>query len=428
MQIELSYGKQGLKIDVPDRNLTKVLTMKCREPIHDPYIALIKTLLQPIGCEQTLFDMAKGRETACILICDITRPVPNKVLLPPILKTLHAAGLKPENILILIATGIHRPNEGDELLELVGAEIADRYRIQNHFSRDLASHKYLGQTGRGTEIWIDRRYLDADLKITTGFIEPHLMAGFSGGRKLIVPGIASIETMKYMHGPRLLEHPNAREGVIEGNPFHDEALEIAKLAGVDFIVNVALNEQRQITGIFSGELERAHLEGVGFVRESVRDTLPSPVDIVITTSAGYPLDTTWYQAIKGLTSALPIVKESGTIILAAQCSEGVGSPEFAKLVHETSDLNKFMQDIFKEGFFVIDQWQLEEHAKAARKAHIILVSDGLTRKQKEEMHVSWAPTVEDALTVAFSRHGDDANVAVIPKGPYILAEIEQSRH
>jgi len=351
--------------------------------------------------------------------------VPNKILLPPILKTLHAAGLKPENILILIATGIHRPNEGDELLELVGAEIAEHYPVQNHFSRDLASHKYLGQTVRGTEVWIDRRYLDAQLKIATGFIEPHLMAGFSGGRKLIVPGIASIETMKSMHGPRLLEHPNAREGVIEGNPFHEEAVEIAKIAGVDFIVNVALNEQRQITGIFSGDLERAHLEGVNFVRESVRDAVPAPVDIVVTTSAGYPLDATWYQAIKGLTSALPIVKEGGTIILAAQCSEGVGSAEFRKLVHETSDLTKFIQDIFREDFFVIDQWQLEEYAKAARKAHIVLVSDGLSQEEKDAMHLSWSPSVADALREAFLKHGSAAKVAVIPKGPYILADVEQ---
>ncbi len=413
-----------MKIEVPDRNLVKVLTMKTREPIHDPNIALIKTLLRPIGCAQTFFDMAKGRETACILICDITRPVPNKILLPPILKTLHAAGLKPENILILIATGIHRPNEGDEILELVGPEIAGRYRIENHFSKDLAAHKYLGQTVRGTEVWIDRRYLDADFKIATGFIEPHLMAGFSGGRKLVVPGIASIETMKYMHGPRLLEHPNAREGVIEGNPFHEEALEIARMAGIDFIVNVALNEQKQITGIFSGESESAHMEGVNFVRESVRDTVSAPADIVITTSAGYPLDKTWYQAIKGLTAALPIVKEGGTIILAAQCSEGLGSREFAKLVYDSADLEKFMRDIFREDFFVIDQWQLEEYAKAARKAHIILVSDGLSRKEKEAMHVAWAQTVEDALNTAFKRHGNDAQVAVIPKGPYILAEIE----
>ncbi|MBN2413031.1 nickel-dependent lactate racemase [candidate division KSB1 bacterium] len=424
MEITLAYGKKGLQIDVPDKNLLKVLSMTNPEPITDTYIEITKSLLRPIGLNQSLFDMAKGHKSACILICDITRPVPNKILLPPILKTLHAAGLKHEEILILIATGIHRPNTGDELVELVGKEIVDNYRIENHFSNDPSSHIYLGKSSRGTDVWIDKRFIESEFKISTGFIEPHLMAGFSGGRKLIVPGIASIETMKFMHSPEMLAHPNTREGIIEGNPFHEEALEIAKMAGTDFIVNVALNEQRQICGIFAGELDKAHLEGVEFVRSRVKDTVPEPVDIVITSSAGYPLDATYYQAIKGLTAAMPIVKEGGTIIIASECSEGIGSKEFTELVKAFSDLDKFLHKIFHEDCFAIDQWQLQEFAKVAKKAHIILVSGGLTTGQKNSIHVPWAKSVQDALQIAFKRHGKNAKIAVIPKGPYILAEIE----
>jgi lactate racemase len=424
MQVELAYGRKGLAVDVPDANLTKVLRMQSSEAVQDPPIAVTKTLLQPIGFEHSLFDMAKEHRSACILICDITRPVPNKILLPPILKTLNAAGIRHEDITILIATGIHRPNLDDELIELVGVEIANRYKVVNHYSRDLESHAYLGRTSRDTEVWIDKRFVEADFKIATGFIEPHLMAGFSGGRKLVVPGISSIETMKYMHGPKIMEHPLSCEGRIEQNPFHEEALEIANMTGVDFMVNVALNEKREIIGIFSGHLEKAHAEGVRFVRKVVRDTLPEPADIVITTSAGYPLDTTFYQAIKGLTAAAPVVKKGGTIILAAQCESGLGGEEFTSLATDQRDLETIIEELVSGRVFIIDQWQFEKFAQARRKADIILVSDGIKAEQKNRMHLRWAETVQAALAMAFAQHGPEARVAVIPKGPYILAEIE----
>lgn len=423
IEIELDYGKRGLKVVIPQKNVMKVLSMREQQPIGDPCAYLAETLRQPIGYERGLIDIARGMKSACILICDITRPVPNKIILPPILNVLHKAGLRDGDILILIATGMHRPNLGDELVELVGEEIASRYSVQNHYAHDLSSHECLGSTGAGTEVWLDRRYLEADLKIATGFIEPHLMAGFSGGRKLIVPGIAGIKTMRYMHGARMLKHPRVREGVIEGNPFHGEAVEIARMAGDVFIVNVSLNGKREITGIFSGDMELAHREGVSAVKNAVRDTVPEPADIIVTSAGGYPLDTTWYQSIKGLTAALPIVKEGGTIIIAAECREGIGGKEFTRLVYESSDLEKFMQDIFRDNYFIIDQWQLQEFTKVVMRAHVILVSDGLTGAQKEEMHICWAPSVEDALRVAYERHGSDATVAIIPRGPYVLADI-----
>jgi len=424
MQIELAYGRHGMVVEVPDAHLVKVLRMKRTEPVQDPPIAVTKTLLQPIGYEHSLFDMAKDRRSACVLICDITRPVPNKIILPPVLKTLNAAGIQNNDITILIATGIHRPNLDDELIELVGPEIAQRYRVVNHYSRDLESHAHLGKTSRGTEIWIDKRFVEADFKVATGFIEPHLMAGFSGGRKLVVPGISSIETMKYMHGPKIMEHPLSCEGRIEQNPFHEEALEIANKVGVDFIVNVALNEKREIIGIFSGHLEKAHSEGMKFVRKVVRDTLPEPADIVITTSAGYPLDTTFYQSIKGLTAAAPIVKKGGTIILAAQCESGLGSEEFTTLATDARELETIIKELVSERVFIIDQWQFEKFAQARRKADIILVAEGIPAQQKNRMHLRWTETVQEALALALKHHGPNARVAVIPKGPYILAEIE----
>lgn len=424
IQVELAYGKTGLRVTLPQRPLVKILTMKPADPILDPPTAVIKSLLNPIGFNHSLYDMAKNHGSACILICDITRPVPNKIILPPVLKSLAAAGIPHHTTHILIATGIHRPNLDDELIELVGPEIAARYRIENHFSRDLASHTCLGKTSRGTDIWIDSRFVEAEYKIATGFIEPHLMAGFSGGRKLVVPGISSIETMKYMHGPKIMEHPLSREGVIEGNPFHEEALEIAHRAGVDFIVNVALNEKREIIGVFSGHMISAHEKGVEFVRSIVRDTVPHPVDIVLTTAAGYPLDTTYYQSIKGLTAAMPIVKQGGTIILAARCERGLGSEEFAGLATDPRPVAEIIDEIISEKQFVIDQWQFEKFAQAARKADIILVADGLKPEIKNRLHVKWADTVEQAVAMALKTHGENSRLAVIPKGPYILAQVE----
>ncbi len=420
MKIKIDYGKTGLWINVPDKNLIKILKMKASQPITDPLTAIKAALESPID-SPPLSQLARGKETACIVICDITRPVPNKILLPPILSTLEDSGIKQENITILIATGIHRPNLGDELIALVGKEIASNYRIINHYAKQRETHSYLGRTSRGTDVFVDSTYTNVDLKITTGFIEPHLMAGFSGGRKLICPGIASLETVKVMHSPQILEHPNAREGAIESNPFHEESLEIAKIAGVDFIVNVALNENKEITGIFAGDLEQAHERGVAFVREKVGDTVAEPVDIVITTSAGYPLDATFYQSIKGLTAALPILKEGGTIILAAECQEGLGSPEFSGLVRETTNMDVFMENIFRDDYFVVDQWQFEELGKALRKGDVYLFSQGISKPDKDKMLTTAIDSVEQGIEMTLQRYGKNASIAVIPKGSYILA-------
>ncbi|HDP80406.1 MAG TPA: nickel-dependent lactate racemase [Spirochaetes bacterium] len=425
MTIEIARGKRTVPVRVPESNLLKVLTMNERPPVSDPAGRLRALLEKPTGCAG-LVEMARGRSSACVLICDITRPVPNRVLLPSILDSLHLAGLGKEDILVLIATGMHRPNLGDELVELVGPEIALSYNVQNHYALDADAHRSAGLTSHGTDALLDRRFLDADLKIATGFIEPHLMAGYSGGRKLVIPGVASLETVKRMHRPEIIDHPRAREGVLEGNPFHEEAVETARMAGLDFIVNVALNERREITGIFAGDMEAAHLEGVDFVRGMVRSTAPAPADIVITGGGGYPLDATWYQTIKGLTAAMPVVKEGGTIIIVSSCDRGIGSEEFAGLVRRYSDLDRFMADIYRPEFFVIDQWQFHEYVRAAKKARIVLVADGLSPEEKQGMHIAWSESVEDALAAELSRYGGGATVTVIPRGPYVLAEAESA--
>jgi lactate racemase len=419
VRVTLDYGRTGLECELPEDRVVGPLAIRATEPLPNPAEALVEALKNPIGA-RPLAELARGRKNACILACDITRPVPNRVLLPPILQTLEEQGIARRDILILIATGLHRPNEGREQEEMLGPEIVAQYRIENHHGTVKEEHDFLGVTPNGVPVWLDARYLHADLKITTGLIEPHLMAGYSGGRKVICPGIAGLETVKVWHGPRFLEHPRADCGIVEGNPVHEENTRIALMAGCDFIVNVCLDGQRRMTWVGAGDMIQAWEEGVRFVEKIVKVPVPEPLDIVVTSSAGYPLDLTWYQAIKGLTGALPIVKQGGTIILAASLSEGLGSPEFQRLMNENQDLRAFKQRILGKDYFVMDQWQLEELAKVVERCRVKVVSDGVPPETLRRCFVEPAKTVEQAVQECLTEYGPKAKIGVIPKGPYVL--------
>ncbi|MGL6097242.1 MAG: nickel-dependent lactate racemase, partial [Fimbriiglobus sp.] len=281
MRVTLDYGKTGLDVTLPaDRLVAPPLAIRPAEPLADPLAALEAALANPTGTPP-LSEIARGKKSACIVICDITRPVPNKLILPPVIRTLEAAGVPRDGITILIATGMHRPNEGAELVELVGETIARDYRCVNHHGTVQDEHDYLGTTENGVPMWIDKRYMAAELKITTGLIEPHLMAGYSGGRKLICPGIAALETVKVWHGPRFLEDPKADCGIVDGNPVHEENTRIALMAGCDFIVNVCIDGSRRVTGLWAGDMIKAWEEGVKFCREVVRAGVPHPADVVV---------------------------------------------------------------------------------------------------------------------------------------------------
>ncbi len=425
MKITLDYGRTGLDVTLPDERLIGPLAIRPATPLADSAAAIEQAVANPIGA-RPLAEIARGRKNACILVCDITRPVPNQLILPVVLRTIEAAGVARQDITILVATGLHRPNEGDELVELVGAEIAANYRCENHHGKIKEEHDFLGTTPNGVPVWLDRRYVRADLKITTGLIEPHLMAGYSGGRKVICPGIAGLETVKVWHGPKFLEHPSADCGIVEGNPVHEENTRIALMAGCDFIVNVCLDGSRRVTWVGAGDMIKAWEEGVRFIEQVVKAPVPEPVDVVVTSCAGYPLDTTWYQAVKGLTGALPIVKKGGTIVLAASLSEGLGSPDFVRLLADNPDLAKFKQRIMGGDYFIMDQWQLEELCKVVAHCKVKVVSDGLSAEVLRSCHVEPAESVEKAVADSLSEYGPAARVAVIPKRPYVLPYVAKS--
>ena len=420
MRVRMDYGKTGMEVEIPDANLIGVLRITPAPALLDADAAIRAALQTPIGTNP-LAELARERRDACIVICDITRPVPNRRLLTPLLDILHGAGLSAADITILVATGTHRPNLGAELDALVGPEIAAAYRIVNHDSKNPAEQKNLGISPNGVPIFLDKTYCDADLKLTVGLIEPHFMAGYSGGRKLIMPGIAAFETVQRWHCPRFLESPFATMGIVQNNPVHAESLAIAKRMPPDMIIDVTLNEQNAITGVFAGELETAWLAGTEFAATHVRAVASEPADIVITSCAGHPLDATFYQAVKGMVGALPVVKPGGTVLIASECAEGIGSPDFTHaLLEETQDLEAFVRHISQPDVFVPEEWQIEELAKAARTAHIICVAGGIPPETLSRCFVTPAADLQAGLAQAMQRHGPDARILAIPRGPYVI--------
>jgi nickel-dependent lactate racemase len=368
--------------------------------------------------------MSQGKRSAAISVCDITRPVPNRFTLPAILRRLEAAGIPRSGITILIATGLHRPATDAEIREIVGPDIVSSgYRIENHYARERDQHRYLGSTKSGTPVWVDERFVSADLHITLGFIEPHLMLGFSGGRKLIAPGLAAQETIKVLHSPRFMRDRRTHEGSIEDNPLHQELLEIARMARHDFMVDVSLTRDRKIAGIFAGDGVAAHRAGVRFVSQVMLELLEHPADAIVTTSAGYPLDLTFYQAVKGLTAAQHVVKPGGKILLIAQCQEGPGADEFRTMLKEaTAGPEAFLRSI--DGTpVIVDQWQLEKLALVTQRADLLYYVPGLPADYYPSLwgHAYGSP--QEALAALTGDLPDGARVAVIPEGPYVLAKV-----
>jgi nickel-dependent lactate racemase len=421
MKIHLSYGRNGLDVEIPEKNLLKVLSFGGSVPLANPGEAIVRSLREPIG-SPPLAKLAKRATSACVVVCDITRPVPNKQLLPPVLRILEENGIAKNGITILIATGLHRPSTAPELELILGESIVSKYKVVDHHASAAGEQGLVGETERKTPVYIDKQYLEAELKITVGFIEPHLMAGFSGGRKMVAIGCAGEETIKTLHGPGVLDDERCREGSIDENPLHRELIEISRMAGHDFMLDVSLDANRKITGVYAGDPQRAHAVGVAAVRRSVRATVEEPADIVVTTSAGFPLDLTYYQAIKGMTAALPILKKGGMLILAAECAEGLGSDKFAAMATRFSTAGEFDEWIHHHPVD-IDQWQLQECAKALRHADVVVVASGIQPGQKEKLFVQSAASVEDAVAKGLQKFGAKSTIAVIPKGPYTLVEL-----
>jgi nickel-dependent lactate racemase len=418
MDVGLAFGRTPIKAELPSGYEYRLLEARSATPLVDWQGAVDSALDAPLGAPP-LSDMASGKRSAAISVCDITRPAPNSKTLPPLLRRLIQARIPKDNVTILIATGLHRPATQDEIREICGAEIAGSYRVVNHDARDLAAHRHLGSTASGTPVYVDGRFVAADLHITLGFIEPHLMLGFSGGRKLIAPGLASQETIKALHSPKFMRDRLAVEGSIENNPLHHELLGISRMARHDFLLDVVLARDRSIAGVFAGRPEQAHRRGVEFISEVMLEELEEPVDAAITTAAGYPLDLTLYQSIKGVTAASHIVKPGGHILLIAACEEGVGAPEFSRMVLQGRTDAEFLMHI-ENTPVTIDQWQLEKLALVTMRQHVLWYVPGVPAEYRDKLWGRCYPTVQSAIADMAASLAPGARVAVIPDGPYVL--------
>lgn len=439
MRIELAYGRTGATIDVPDRNLIGVVDPEWPTVLAQPRHEVTHMLEHPVAgppLAQVLRDQVGPHRHSIgsqdlrqdwrdfhvvIVVSDTTRPCPNAHVLWPILQKIHDAAIPSDCVSILIGTGLHAPTVGEAARRLMDDDIVSQYRIVNHFGHRPATLARLGTTPNGTPVILNREWVEADVRILTGVIEPHLMAGFSGGRKGICPGIAGEETVRAWHSPRFLEHERTLPGILEGNPEHEEAVAVAAFAPPHFTVNVTVDRDVCLTGVFAGEMGAVHAAGVASLRRHAARPVSEAADIVVTTNGGWPLDGTYYQGQKGLLTALPVLKPGGTFLFAAACEEGLGQKEFTELVYQYNTLDEFMAAITAPGAVVVkDQWGLENLAKAARHAEIVFWSDQLPWDVQERMFVTPVASLADGLALGLEKHGPDARVLVMPHGPYVL--------
>ena len=421
MRVELSYGRGSIAMALQDNWNVEVIRKPAMPVLPDPAAAVRTALMAPVG-SRSLGDEARGARSACILICDITRPVPNGLLLPAILRELLAAGLPAEAIRVLVATGLHRPNEGAELEELVGDPwVLQTVRVENHFARDDAGHVLVGTTQAGTVVRLDRRFVDADLKIVTGLVEPHFMAGYSGGRKVIAPGIAHRETITTFHNARFMSHPLAENCVLDGNPLHREQLEIVRMLGKVLAVNTVLDEHRRLSFVNFGEVVQSHLQAVEFTRGFAQVPVARRYRTVVTSAAGYPLDKTYYQTVKGMVGPLDILEPGGTLIVVSECSEGIGSPEYVEAQRRliASGPQGFLEAISAKSHADIDEWQTQMQLKPMRVGSVRLYAGGLRPQDRTLTGVGMIDDLDRTVADTVAASGDAA-LAVIPEGPYVI--------
>lgn len=417
MNIPLRYGRGELPVRVAEGWKATVV----RKP-DMPVLDAPKRAVAEAVARAGLAARAAEARSACIAICDITRPVPNGVLLPVLLRCLLDAGLAADAITVLVATGLHRPNEGDELRELVGDPwVLDTVRVVNHFARDDAAHVHIGTTSRGNKVRLDRRFVEADLRIVTGLVEPHFMAGWSGGRKVIAPGLAHSDTIATFHGAHYMAHPNAANCVLEGNPLHADQLEIVEAIGGAWALNTAIDEERRLSFVNCGEVVESHLEAVAFARRHAEVAVPRRFATVVTSAAGHPLDSTYYQTVKGMVAPLDILEPGGRLIVASACSEGIGSPEFADAQRRLVALGPqaFRDSLMAKPRADIDEWQSQMQLKPMGLGEVFLYSDGLSASDRALTGVHTAESPEAAIADSVAAAGDP-HVAFIPEGPYVV--------
>lgn len=423
MKVELAYGEGWLPVDLPDE-ATTVIRPKHAPGLPDEKAAVLEALRRPIGAPP-LRESVRAGQRICIVFTDLTRATPNERIIPWLLEELEQAGVSAGQITLLNSTGTHRPNTREELEKLLTPAVVAKYRVVNHDCRDASMLVEVGRTRSGAPALLNRLLVEADVRIITGFIEPHFFAGFSGGPKGIMPGCAGLETVMSNHGAANIGDPNATFGVTEGNPLWEEIRDIALRAGPSFLLNVTLNEHRQITGVFAGDLIEAHKVGIEHERQAAMQPVAEPFDIVVTTNSGYPLDLNLYQGVKGMSAGARILKDGGLLILACECREGVpaGSP-LDRFYKEVSSPEEILALLAQPGFQRPEQWQAHIQALIQRKARVLLYSS-LDDDTVRACFLEPCHDIAAAVREELARRGSRARVAVLPEGPLTIPYLSQ---
>jgi nickel-dependent lactate racemase len=418
MRIPLAYGRDGLEVDVPDS--THIIKPKFVPGLSDEPAALRDALRQPIE-SAPLSDQVKPGNKVAIVHTDITRATPNERILPILLGELEAAGIDPADITLINGLGTHRKQTEAELRVMLGDHTFENYRCIQHDCYDDSSMVSLGETSNGHPVRINRTYLDADVRILTGFIEPHFFAGFSGGPKAVLPSLAGWESVFSNHGQPMIAHPKATWGITDGNPIWEEMREVALRTHPTFSLMVALNTGRQITGIFAGDMLAAHALGCDFVRQSSMAGVDALYDIVVTTNGGYPLDQNLYQSIKGVSAANEILREGGTIILAAACQDGLPNHGgYAAFLAEAGSAQGVIAMLAQPGFSKHDQWQVQIQAKIQMRADVYVYSHGLTDDQIAGALFKRCHSIEKTVAELQADYGPAARICALPEGPQTI--------
>ncbi len=419
-KVDLAYGKTGLAIQVPDRAV--VIEPRHLPALADDKAAVVDAMRNPLG-SPPLKSMVGSADTLAIVISDITRPTPNHKLVPWILEEL--AHVPRENFVIVNGLGSHRANTEAELVGMLGREVVDSIRIVNHDAFDDNELVHVGRNSYGSEVFLNKTYLEAKIKIVTGFIEPHFFAGFSGGPKGINPAVAGIKTILDFHNAQMIGHPLSTWGVIEGNIVQDAATQNCLMAKPDFMLNVTLNGEKQITGVFAGDVIAAHRQGCRFVKDTAMYEVEEPFDIVITTNSGYPLDQNLYQTVKGMSAAAQIVRQGGAIISASECCDGLPAHgNYSKILKMRETPDELLAMICDPEFCLFDQWEVQAQAMIQKKANCYLYSS-IAPEVVADAKLTPIDSVEDTLQMLVQRYGPESRIAVLPLGPLTIPYVRE---
>jgi lactate racemase len=421
VQVRLSYGDDGLDIAVPDDAV--VVYPQDAAAVPDSAAALTQALREP-GSGAPLRERVRPGQTVAISVCDGTRPQPRHLMIPAVLGELDGI-IGSGDIVILVATGTHRANTDAELRAMLGDAVVDSVRIVNHDSRDQTTLTWAGTFGNDVPVWLNTEWLNADVRITTGFVEPHFFAGFSGGPKMVAPGLAGLDTVLVLHDAARIGHPSATWGITVGNPVHDDVRAIAAATGVTFALDVVLNRRKQIVAAFGGDILPMHAAAVRLARQLAMRPLPAPFDIVVTTGSGYPLDQNLYQSVKGMSAASRIIADGGMIICAAECRDGYPDHgSYRDVLRSAASPQHLLDDISSRTVTIPDQWQVQIQAQIQTRARVVMHTSYLSDAELADAHLTQTCDISETIAAEGRRLGSGARICVLPEGPQTIPYLD----